>query len=243
MDVDAGTVRPVHRKADISGHGIAGRIDADSARGLAFAVRRRFKPGILQLVGYGVEIALTFLQPGVFHIGAGFPTGRVLAVAVNVVHTPVLRQRDIAALAGLTGTTRRLLLDLTHGRRGGVLRLQQRRVLFGGVCDAAHAIGIKARIVAGTFPEGQEIRLHAVAKVINHRFRVVGELADTALDVRASDGHAVDEQLRVQTTVELAELRLHTGAGCGHLVGGEQLVLREAIRVLRGGHFRFCALI
>ena len=124
MDIDAGPVRPVHRQADIPGYGITGGIDADSADRLALAVGRRFEPGVLQLVGHRVEIALALFQPGIFYIGSGLTAGAVLPVAVDVVHAPILRQRDIAALAGFAGSVGRSLLHLAYGRCGCVLRLQ-----------------------------------------------------------------------------------------------------------------------
>ena len=100
---------------------------------------------------------------------------------------------------------------------------------LGGVLDTGHAFGIKARVVAGTFPEAQKVRLDLVSEIRGHFLGVLAEVAHTGLDVGACKGNPVDHYLGVEPAVELAHLGLQAGTGCRYLVGGEQLVPCEPV--------------
>ena len=148
-----------------------------------------------------------------------------------MLHTPILGQRHVAIGAGLFGALGGFVHGGTQFRGNLLARLwrQQCLVLAGRLSGVRHAGGVQAGVIAGTFPERQQVGLHTIAHVLNHGLGVLSEVAHTRFDVRASNGHAVHQQLGVDTAVERAQLLAHALAGGGHLVGGKQLVVGKAV--------------
>ena len=216
-----------HGQRNVAAHGRAALVRPHRLGRLALAVDVRLEAERAQLVGYGVQVVARFLEEGVLRVVAGL--ARPVAVAVNGLHAPILRKHHVALLARLARALLGLLGDLAHGVGLQVFRSQQRLELPARLFRAGHVLGVQAGVVARTFPERQQVGPHAVAHVLDHGLGVLREVANAGLDVGASNGHAVDQQLGVDTAVERSQLGLHAGAGGGHLVGGEQLVVGEAV--------------